>query len=63
MRRELGDGALVLFTGRREVFYSDEQTAAIAGYLEAHASEYRRVVGIAPPLWLRADLVPTARAE
>jgi hypothetical protein len=65
VRRELEASrpAVVLFTGRREIFYSDEQSAAIASYLGDHASEYRRVVGLAPPVWVRADLVPGSRAE
>ena len=61
-RRELEASrpAVVLFTGAREYFYSDEQAGAIAGYLADHASEYRRVVGLEPALWVRADLVAAA---
>jgi hypothetical protein len=57
--------AVVLFTGQREDFYSDEQTDAIAGYLADHAGEYQRAAGIAPPLWVRGDLVAAGpeRAE
>jgi len=61
-RRELEASrpAVVLFTGRREFFYSPEQAAAIDDYLTAHADEYRRVVGLEPALWVRADLVAAA---
>jgi hypothetical protein len=66
-RRQLEESrpAVVLFTGRREFFYSDEQARAIDGFLAAHASEYRRVVGLEPALWVRGDLVAArpARAE
>jgi hypothetical protein len=62
IRRELEANrpAVVLFTGQREDFYSDEQTDAIAGYLADHAGEYQRAAGIAPPLWVRGDLVAAA---
>jgi hypothetical protein len=67
VRRELETSrpAVVLFTGRPEFFYSGEQAKAIAGYLADHAREYRRVVGIEPALWVRADLVgaEAVRAE
>jgi hypothetical protein len=61
-RRELETSrpAVVLFTGRREFFYSPEQAAAIDGYLQEHADDYRRVVGLEPPLWVRADLLAAA---
>jgi hypothetical protein len=58
-RRELEESrpAVVLFTGGREISYSPEQSAAIAGYLVEHAGDYRRVDGVAPALWVRADLL------
>jgi hypothetical protein len=66
-RRELEQSrpAVVLFTGQPEFFYSGEQAKAIAGYLSDHARDYRRVVGLEPALWVRADLVAAAgpRAE
>ncbi len=49
--------AVILFTGRMEFFYSAEQAQAIATYLDAHVTEYRRLVGISPPLYVRTDLV------
>jgi hypothetical protein len=49
--------AVILFTTEgRETLYSPEQSAAIAGYLVEHAGDYRRADGLAPTLWVRADL-------
>jgi hypothetical protein len=64
-RRELESSrpAVVLFTGRPEFFYSPEQAAAIDGYLREHAGDYRRVLGLEPALWVRADLVAAAAAR
>jgi hypothetical protein len=58
-RRELEQSrpAVVLFTGERETWYSPEQSAAIADYLGDHANDYRRVDGLSPAIWVRADLV------
>ena len=65
-RRELEQSrpAVVLFTtGGREGFYSPEQSAALAGYLDDHARDYRRVDGLSPALWVRADLVVASPAQ
>jgi hypothetical protein len=59
-RRELEQSrpaVVVPFTSGRDAFYSPEQSAAIAGYLGDHAHDYRRVDGLSPALWVRADLL------
>lgn len=57
-RRELEESrpAVVLYTEGEMISYSPEQSAAIAGYLVEHADDYRRVDGLSPALWVRADL-------
>jgi hypothetical protein len=49
--------AVILFTGRREFYYSPEQAEAISSYLSQHSAEYRSVVGLRPTLWVRGDLL------
>jgi len=55
--------AVILFTGKREFFYSPEQEKAIVDYLALHGSAYRTLIGMNPTLLVRADHIETASSS
>ncbi len=54
---------VILFTGQREFFYSPEQEKAVRDYLSRHAADYRKLLGMNPSLYVRADSVETAASS